>query len=136
MCVRWPLELTLDGDFTDTAAGAVFNAERAAGFAPANRVRGGDNQSYGPTGQTTQNGAVAPGLTTLPTANGLTFEGWFLKAGNNGRCRLPMAGATGDGTLGGMNLALPQPISEREAWTAGLAAWPWLGSAGRYRSSQ
>jgi hypothetical protein len=78
------LELTLDGDFTDTAAGALFDADRAGGFAPANRARGGDNQSYGPTGETTLNGAVAPGLTTLPTANGLTFEGWFLKAGNNG----------------------------------------------------
>ena len=78
------LELALDGDFTDTAGHQVFAPFRAGGFAPANRARGGNNQAYGPTGQTVDNGARAAGLTTLPTADGLTFEGWFLKAGNNG----------------------------------------------------
>jgi endoglucanase len=78
------LELALDGDFIDSAGQAVFTALRPGGFAPANRARGGANQAYGPTGQTTDNGARALGLNGLPTANGLTFEGWFLKAGNNG----------------------------------------------------
>jgi len=74
---------SLDGSWEDSWGGDTLTPSREGGFAVSDVARGGDNQSYGPTGEVTDNGAFSETLTALDTADGITMEGWYFKPDNN-----------------------------------------------------
>ena len=75
----WPL----DGDFTDHLGTHNLVPNGEDGFGEAPYVRGPTNLSYGPTGQTEDNGARLVEAMEIDQAAGLSMEGWIRVRGNS-----------------------------------------------------
>lgn len=88
LVAEWPL----DGDWTDAVGDLDLVPERTGGFTDADVAEVG--QAYGPTGETSGNGATSAAAPALDPAAGVTFEGWYYRPDNNTKAVLFGLGTT------------------------------------------
>lgn len=87
-------EWRLEGDWTDSVGDLDLVPERSGGFSTADVAETGAAQAYGPTGESSGNGATSTVAPTPDLTLGLTMEGWYYKPDNNTKAVLFGFGST------------------------------------------